>query len=250
MKNGLIYCYTYNLTNEKYIGQTINLEKRKKEHYTEYRCNQRFHNLLRKHFDDFILEILEDNIPIELLNDREKYWIKYYNTYEGEGFNLTPGGDGGFQACAIWWKEHPDEQKELIQKIQPLAAQAAKEWRKQNPELEKKRLKNLHQKGKEWRDNNPDKVQENILKAQLKAKEWREQNPEKFVEFQIKGSQKNSKKVKCLNTNEIFQSASEAGRIKNIPASNISGCCRGIRKSAGKDSEGNKLIWRYINDID
>jgi len=37
--NCLIYCYTYIPTQEKYIGYTNNLEKRKKEHLNEYRRN-------------------------------------------------------------------------------------------------------------------------------------------------------------------------------------------------------------------
>ena len=44
--------------------------------------------------DNFSLEIIEDNIPFEQLNDREAYWIKYYNTFylNGEGYNMTEGG--------------------------------------------------------------------------------------------------------------------------------------------------------------
>lgn len=38
--------------------------------------------------------ILEENISDELLNDREIFYIKHYNTVE-EGYNLTNGGDGG-----------------------------------------------------------------------------------------------------------------------------------------------------------
>ena len=73
--NGLIYKYTYSPTGESYIGQTTNFKKRKKEHLSEDRVNLKFHNLLRKHYEDFTIEILEDNIPIEKLDEREKYYI-------------------------------------------------------------------------------------------------------------------------------------------------------------------------------
>ena len=245
---GVIYCYTYLPSGEKYIGQTTNIEKRKKEHLIETRTNQRFHNHLRKYYDDFIIEILEDNIPVPLLDAREIYWIKYYNTYEGPGFNLTPGGDGGFKSCLSWWKQHPEEMKTHIAKIQPLAAEAAKQWRINNPELEQKRLDNLHEKSKEWRQSNPEAFFTNLKLAQEKAKEWRENNPEVFQKNREKAIQAASKPVECINTKEIFCSASEAARQKNIPASNISGCCRGVRKSAGKDAEGNKLLWRYVDE--
>ena len=55
-----------------------------------------------------------------------------------------------------------------------------------------------------------------------------------------------AKEVKCLNTGEIYISASEAGRIKNIHKSSIMACCRGVRKSAGKDENNNSLCWVYI----
>lgn len=34
-----------------------------------------------------------EECEISILNERERYWIKCYNSYE-EGYNLTPGGDG------------------------------------------------------------------------------------------------------------------------------------------------------------
>ena len=221
---GLIYMYTYIPTGEKYIGQTKNLKKRKQEHLNETRTNKRFHNLLQKYPNKFKIEIIEDNIKDEELNEKEKYWIKYYNTFSDFGFNLTEGGDGGFSYCQKYWKDNPDKLKEHIKKVQPLASAAAKQWRKENPELEKLRIENLHKKSQEWRENNPELFQESLKRAQ----------------------EKNCKKVILINTGEIFSSASEAGRIYKIPASNISACCRKVRKSAGKDKEGKKLIWEYI----
>jgi hypothetical protein len=44
--------------------------------------------LLRKHYEDFTIEILEDNIDINDLNKKEKYYIQKYNSYKN-GFNLT-----------------------------------------------------------------------------------------------------------------------------------------------------------------
>lgn len=42
-----------------------------------------------------ILEYIDANNR-ELLQEREKYWIAYYNTYldRTKGYNMTPGGDG------------------------------------------------------------------------------------------------------------------------------------------------------------
>lgn len=245
MQTGLIYCYTYQPTQEKYIGQTIDFNKRQKEHLNETRVNLRFHNLLRKHYEDFTIEILEDNIPIIDLNEKEKYYIQLYDSYNA-GYNLTEGGDGGFNNCNKYWKEHPDKLKKHIEKIQPLASEAAKQWRLDHPDLEQQRLAQLHEKSAQWRAEHPAEFQANLKKAQLAAKKWREENPEQAKNNLKKATKAASKAVLLLNTNEIFESASEASRQYGIPSSNISACCRGVRKSAGKDKKGNKLIWKYI----
>ena len=55
-----------------------------------------------------------------------------------------------------------------------------------------------------------------------------------------------SKKVICLNTNEVFNSIKDVKRKYNI---NISNCCRGVTKSAGKHPEtGEPLVWMYYED--
>ena len=56
-----------------------------------------------------------------------------------------------------------------------------------------------------------------------------------------------SKKVKCITTGEIFGSISEATQKYNIHDQNISKCCKGKRKSAGKHPvTKEKLVWEYI----
>ena len=56
----------------------------------------------------------------------------------------------------------------------------------------------------------------------------------------------NSKKVMCLNDGSIYNSASEAAKQVGISSSLLMRCCRGERKSAGKDSNNNKLRWKYV----
>ena len=53
-------------------------------------------------------------------------------------------------------------------------------------------------------------------------------------------------RVICVTTNKIFDTTKQAGEYYNIDASQITKCCKGIRKSAGKLSDGTKLVWRYI----
>lgn len=92
----IIYKVT-NLTNNKiYIGQTINsLKSRISQHYGDSkRHNYRFCNALNKYNkNDFVWEIIEKCNSIEELNEREQFWIKYYDsTNKNIGYNLTTGG--------------------------------------------------------------------------------------------------------------------------------------------------------------
>lgn len=54
------------------------------------------------------------------------------------------------------------------------------------------------------------------------------------------------KRVKLINTNEIFATVGEASRKYGLSVTQISNCCKKKSKSAGKDKNGNKLIWEYV----
>ena len=92
----IIYKTTNTINNKSYIGQDKNNDK----YYfgSGIYINRAIKKYGRK---NFIKEILEDNIDtIDLLNEREIYWIKKLNTKCPNGYNLTDGGYGtsGFPA--------------------------------------------------------------------------------------------------------------------------------------------------------
>jgi group I intron endonuclease len=58
----------------------------------------------------------------------------------------------------------------------------------------------------------------------------------------ISASRKDKKAVKCLETNEAFESITEAAKIKNMSRSDIRYCCDKKRRTAGK------FHWAYIDD--
>lgn len=97
-----IYKITNKINNKSYIGQSINIEQRWKEHKkriynlncSEY--NKPLYRSIRKYgLENFTFEVLEE-CSQELLNEKEQYWIKKFNSFE-EGYNLTPGGDSSIQ---------------------------------------------------------------------------------------------------------------------------------------------------------
>lgn len=56
-----------------------------------------------------------------------------------------------------------------------------------------------------------------------------------------------SKKVICLNNNKIYGSAYEANR--NIDSkTSVSECCNRRKKFAGRDENGNKLLWMWYEE--
>ena len=56
-----------------------------------------------------------------------------------------------------------------------------------------------------------------------------------------------AKTVICITTGKIFFTAKEAGKYYNVNNSHIIKCCKNKRKSAGKLSDGTKLVWKYVN---
>lgn len=92
---GLIYRATNTVTNKSYIGQTIQtLEHRKSEHIYHSKTNLNdFYKALNEYPNDFIWDIIEDNINYCKLDIHEAYYIGLYDTYN-HGYNSTIGGEG------------------------------------------------------------------------------------------------------------------------------------------------------------
>lgn len=88
-----------NMINSKcYIGKSIDIEFRWKQHLRDIDDNCLIHRAMKKYgIENFILEVVEE-CGGDILNDREKYWIKYYDccVLDGndKGYNMTRGGDG------------------------------------------------------------------------------------------------------------------------------------------------------------
>ena len=89
-----IYTITNKINNFSYIGQSTQIEERFKEHKSQYNWNKETNKQLYQAIQEFGLEnftfeVLEE-CKINQLNEREQYYIKYYNTYPDQ-YNMTPG---------------------------------------------------------------------------------------------------------------------------------------------------------------
>ena len=94
---GYIYKIYNDINNKVYIGQTIRtIEVRWKQHLMDCdNANKQRHlyNAMKKYGKEhFFIEVIEE-IDNNILNEREKYWIDYYDSYNN-GYNSTLGGAG------------------------------------------------------------------------------------------------------------------------------------------------------------
>lgn len=100
-----VYGYKKKLENKiVYVGKTNNIQNRRRQHeeidpYCTSQCeyNYPLSRGIRKYGkEEYECIILEDNIPDDKINERECYWITYYNTYlDSTCYNQTEGGSGG-----------------------------------------------------------------------------------------------------------------------------------------------------------
>jgi group I intron endonuclease len=88
-----------NLINGKiYIGKTNGcLANRQRGHLNSAKKGAKtiFYNAIRKHGEEnFIFSVLDECLSKEELNDKEKFYIKQFNSKIPNGYNMTDGGDG------------------------------------------------------------------------------------------------------------------------------------------------------------
>lgn len=120
-----IYTLTDPFTNQvRYIGKTINLQRRYYQH-----CNKKILQKNKTYKNNWILNILNKNSKpiIDIIDDTsednweqlEKYWIEQFRQW---GFNLTNLAEGGQGCSGYKWTEQmkANQSKRLSGKISPL----------------------------------------------------------------------------------------------------------------------------------
>jgi hypothetical protein len=106
-----IYKITNDVNGKVYIGKTLHsVEKRWKEHIKdskrEHNENRPLYRAMNKYgIDNFHIETIEECVE-ELVEEREVFWIKEYNSFGKNGYNATIGGDGKsyvHRALILWF---------------------------------------------------------------------------------------------------------------------------------------------------
>lgn len=212
-----IYKIENKVNGKVYIGQSIDIDKRRKQHLGDLNNGIHHNKHLQSAWDkygeeNFTFKVVEE-CEVENLNQKEIYWIDSYDSYINKnGYNLTLGGDGGRTI-----------EEETIQKIYDLyndgfiATEISEE------------------------------LGVYIRTVQKYLRIGTENNlcnydPKKDV------SKIRSKKIVCLNTKKIYDSVMEAENEYGIVG--IYECCIHKVNYSGKDSNGNALFWMYFDEYE
>jgi len=95
-----IYQILNKITGKSYVGKSKDYQNRFLNHKKAARdkCNRRLYDSMNHHgIENFELILLEElgNVTRQEASDKETFWVAKLNTIMPNGYNMTPGGDGG-----------------------------------------------------------------------------------------------------------------------------------------------------------
>lgn len=221
---GVIYKTTNLINNKIYIGKRIfTKDKFFKNKY--YGSGKLLKEAINKYgLDSFNREVLEE-VDNEFLEEREVYWIKFYNSNNLEiGYNLTIGGNSKYgRKIGSMSNETKKKISESVSKY--LSENGHPLQDKNQSDESKEKIKNKL-KGRKLTD-------EHIRKLANGHKGLKYNKPEKVKKIKID----QRIKIKQLSLNGYFikewSSIMEASIELNIDRSGISRACSGLYKQCG-----------------
>lgn len=90
-----IYLITNQVNNKKYVGITNDYKKRWMNHKCNNNPTMAIAKAIKKYgVDNFKFELIESNVPIELIDEKEIYYINLFQSHvsTGKGYNISKGG--------------------------------------------------------------------------------------------------------------------------------------------------------------
>ena len=95
-----LYAIRNKVTGKYYVGETLYLRKREIQHFSNLKTNKHENDYLQKSYNkygkdafEFIILEADNSFTLEELNEKEKYYIEYFDS-DKNGYNLTVGGEG------------------------------------------------------------------------------------------------------------------------------------------------------------
>ncbi len=214
---GFIYKITNIVNNKCYIGQTIRppfIRWYQHKYYSKkgVRYKSALYNAIQKYgLDCFLFEVIEE-VDNDLLNERERFFIALFNSFE-QGYNNTTGGDGN-KGCKRK-RKHEDIIPELYKELQSTEKVA-----------------------------NYLGISRITVRSILKEKNLFKRYKKRSLDYKKLEVVQLSLDLNIIN---VFSSLTEACKsigLTNKNVSELSKCCKGKRKTAYG------FIWKYKHDME
>ena len=211
-----------------YIGISSHIERRWQAKGGEYK-NIPFYNAIQKYgWENMKHCILFKNLSKNQAEEFEKQIIKRLNTLDRQyGYNISPGGTGGNQ-CGVKGVKQYTLNAEYIRTWKS-AAEAARFFNCDRTHITRAAKHKHKSQGYMWSYDNE------TLTEPYKRKPFVLKKPMTHM----------YKKVKLLNTGEVFECMKEAAKIMHCDYTSLVNHCKGKLDYCGKDIHGNKLYWSY-----
>ena len=211
---------------KKYIGQTCQRLERRWRNGNGYRRNPHFYRAIEKYgWNNFTHEVLCECETLEEANKKEAELIAEHKTNRSEyGYNISGGADGRGRVAESTKKLLSENHKGRF-----IGEKNPNYGRKHTPEECKKMSENILE---YYRTNgNPRKGKNHTQRSREKMSESRKKS--QVVQSWVKKmNAAKAKRVLCIETGVVYDSAHEVERQTGFAQGNISSACRGKYEKA------------------
>lgn len=249
MNNYTVYIHKNKINNKVYIGQTCQKLSKRWKCGRGYETSPRFYNAILKYgWNNFEHIIVAEHLSQDEANKKEKELIKQYNsTDDNYGYNITDGGNnfnhseetknkiGLANSVSLLGNKWTDHQRQIIS--EKFSGEGNPFYGKQHTD-QTKQLISEHRKGKCLGEEHHMYGKTHTIETLNKISQNR--------------TGKGGKKIKCVNTGEVFNTMMDAARWCGLTnSSSIGQVCNktGKQVTAGKHPETNeKLYWEFVDE--
>ena len=245
MKRYIVYKHT-SPSGKSYIGITCQPPSERWRHGEGYADNPYFYEAIKKYgWDAFTHEILLDSLTQEAAEEAEIRLIREYRSAEREhGYNIAPGGSMTSPAAETRQKMSEaqtriwqDEQKRTALSAAMRGLKRSEEARANISVAQKKRFERQAERDRiSERQKGGHRTEEAKAKTSASLREYysNPENREAHRKIHAECTRKShAKKVRCVDTGEVFEAVKDAGQKYGIDPRNICAVCGGKRKRAG-----------------